>query len=46
MAMHEIDPDGADRKVCRNYVNNLWGQGKSETLKKLGYRTVYRPDES
>ena len=44
--MNYIDFDGSERKICRNCVEKLQGQGKSETLKKVGDSTVYRTDES
>ena len=44
--MNYIDFDGAEKNICRNYVDEIRGRGKSETLKKVGYSTVYRTDES
>ena len=46
MDMNEINLDGREQKICRNCVDNIWGQGKSDTLKKVGYITVYGTDES
>ena len=46
MAMHEINIDGAQRKICRNCVDELWMGGKPDNLKKVGHITVYRTDES
>ena len=46
MILNAIDFDGAERKICRNCVNNLRDQGKPETLKKAEYNTVYGADES
>ena len=45
MAMHEINIDGGERKICRDCVDNIQGRGKSETLKKVGDSTVYRTEE-
>ena len=44
--MHEINLDGAERKICHNCVDKLWMVGKTEKLKKVQHRTVYRTDES
>ena len=38
--------DRAERKICLDCVEKLWGGGKSETLKKVGYRTMSETDES
>ena len=46
MDMHEIELDGADRKVCRNCVDELRMGGKTGKSKKVGQSTVYRKDES
>ena len=45
MAIHENDLDGAERDICRDYVDELWMGGKHEKLKKAWHRTVYRTDE-
>ena len=44
--MNEIDLDGGEQKICRNCVDEIQGQGKSKTLKKVVDSTVYRKDES
>ena len=46
MAIHEIDLDGAERKICRNCVDEIWMGGKPVKLKKVKYSTVYRTEES
>ena len=46
MAMHDIKLDGAERRICRNCVDDLRMGGKPEKLNKLGHRTVYRREES
>ena len=46
VAMHEINLDGSERKICHNCVEDLWMGGKSEKLKKVGHSTVYRREES
>ena len=38
--LNYVDFGGAERNVCRNCVENIRVRGKSETLKKLGYRTL------
>ena len=43
--MHEINLDGAKRKICRYCVDDLNMEGKPDKLKKLGHSTVYRMDE-
>ena len=45
-AMNEIDLDRGERDICRNYVDKILGQGKSQTLNKVGDSTVYRTEES
>ena len=42
--MHDIDIDGAKRKICRDCVDELPMGGKPEKLKNLGHGTVYRTD--
>ena len=46
MLLKYIDFDRAEWKICRNYVDKVRDQGKAETLKNVGYSTVYRTDES
>ena len=46
VAMHAINLDGAERKICHNCVDELWMEGKPKKLKKLQHKTVYRRDES
>ena len=43
--LNDIDFDGAERKICRDCVDELRGRGKSETLEKVGDSTVYGTDE-
>ena len=45
MAMHAINLDGAERKICHNCVDELWMGGKPKKLKKMQHSTVYRTDE-
>ena len=45
VAMHDIDLDGAERKICCDCVDELWMGGKPEKLKKVGYITVYKKNE-
>ena len=40
-AVHEIDLDGAELKICRNFVDELWIGGKPEKWKKVQHSTVY-----
>ena len=42
--MHEIDIDVAERKICRNCVDELWMGGKPENFNKMQHSTVYRKD--
>ena len=46
MVLKDINFDGAERKICRNCVDRIQVQVKSETLKKVGDRTVYGAEES
>ena len=46
VAMHGIDIDGVERKICHNFVDELCMGGKPKKLKKLQHSTVYRTDES
>ena len=41
-----IDFDRGERKICRNCVDKIQGQGKLERLKNVGDSTLYRIDES
>ena len=45
VAMHEIDLDGVERKICRDYAENIQMGGKPEKLKKVLHITVYRIDK-
>ena len=45
MAMHDIDLDEAERKICHNCVDKIWMGGKPEKLKKVQHSTVYRTYE-
>ena len=44
--MNEIDLDGGEPKTFCDCVDKIRVRGKSETLKKVGYGTVYGTDES
>ena len=46
VAMHSIDLDGVERKICQNCVEEIWMGGKSKKLKMVQHSTVYRTDES
>ena len=41
VAMNEINLDGGERNIYRDCVDNIWGRGKPETLKKVGDSIVY-----
>ena len=43
--MHEINLDGAERKIFHNCVEKLWMGGKPEKFKKVQHITVYRTNE-
>ena len=43
--MYDINIDGAQRKLFRDYVDELWMGGKPDKLNNLGHSTVYRTDE-
>ena len=45
VVLNDIDFDGADRKVCCACVDKLHVEDKSETLKKVGYITLYRMEK-
>ena len=45
MAMNEIDLDGGGQEICRDFVGEIQGQEKSDTLNKVGDITVYGTDE-
>ena len=45
MAMHEINIDRVERKICHNCVDNLWVGGNPEKLKRVQHSTIYRNDE-
>ena len=42
MALHEINIDGVERKICCNCVDGILMGGKSDKLKNVGHITVYR----
>ena len=44
MAMHVIDLDRAEFKICHNFVDELWMGGKPNKLKMVQHSTVYRTD--
>ena len=45
VAMHEIDIDGLERKICRECIDDLRMGGKPEKLKMVQHSTVYRTYE-
>ena len=45
VAVHVVDLDGSERKICCNCVNELWMVGTPKKLKMVQHRTVYRTDE-
>ena len=46
VAMHAINLDGAERKICHNCVDELWMGGKPKKLKKVQHSTVHRTEKS
>ena len=42
--MHEIDLDGAERKICHNCVDDLWMGGKPEKLKMVQHMVQHIND--
>ena len=42
--VHEIELDGVERKICREYIDDLWMGGKPEKPKMVQHSTVYRID--
>ena len=44
VAMHNIDLDGAEVKICPNCFDEIWMGGKPEKLKKVQHITVYRTE--
>ena len=45
LAVHEINLDGAERNICRDYVGKLQMRSKPKKLKKVGHNNVYRTYE-
>ena len=45
VAMHEIKLDRAERKICRDCVDDLRMGGKPYKLKMAHHSTVYRTDK-
>ena len=41
VAMHDINIDGAERKICCDSVDELRMGGKPEKLNEVGQSTVY-----
>ena len=46
VAIHEINLDGAELNICRDFFDELWMGGKPEILKKVKHSNMYRKDES
>ena len=46
VAMQEIYLDGAEWKICQNFVDELWMGGKPEKLKNVQHSNVYKTYES
>ena len=44
--MHEINLDGAELKICCDFVDELWMGSKPDKLKNVQHSTVYRTDKS
>ena len=44
--LNDIDFNGEERKICRDFVEKLRGRGKSKTLKKVVDSTMYSMYES
>ena len=44
VVLNDIDFDKEKRKIFRDCVDEIFGQGKSETLKKVGDSTLYGTD--
>ena len=44
MAMHEIDLDGAELRICCECVDKLCMGGKPDKLKKVQHITLYRTE--
>ena len=45
VAMHDIDLDGAELRICCGFVDDIWMGGKPDQLKKVQHITVYRTDK-
>ena len=45
VAMHDIELDGSERKICRECIDDLRMGGKFEKSKMIQDSTVYRMDE-
>ena len=45
VAIHEIDLDGAELKICRDCVDELWMGGKPDKLKNVGHSTLYSTEK-
>ena len=46
VAMHEINIDEAEKKICCDCIDWLWMGGNPEKLKKVQHSTVCRTDNS
>ena len=40
VAMHDVNIEGVDQKICRNCVDDIWIGGKPEKLKKVQHITM------
>ena len=45
VAMHEIELDGSEKKICRECINDLQMGVKFEKPKMVQHSTVYRMDK-
>ena len=43
--MHEINLDGAERKICHNCVDEICMGGKPKKLRKVQHSIVYITDK-
>ena len=45
VAMHETNPDGAERNICCDCVDGLRMGGKTQKLNKVEHSNVYKTDK-
>ena len=46
VAIHGIEIDRAEQKICSDCVDKIWIGGKPEKFNKMGQSTMYKTEDS